>query len=355
MIPAQTLTILTTLLQTLEGFRKHAYDDKHPDRELQLGDSVEGTLTIGYGTTLYPATGGQRVQIGDVVTKSEAIEYLQAYIRQEVFPVLENLVHVPLTANQWAALGSLVYQYGADEVSGWRLFQRINEQQDWQSIILEWINGTVYWMDKPLFWGRRATEAFLYMGLDWRAGKNVPAGTNLIEAIETMQPDPLTIPEPGHRQAVIDATADPTPETPLTTEDLNYQQYVEIGGTESFETVQKRKVQVTAMTPKVDLQDVAYLDDEAKAAPKVKRVRDSQRGKGDIKQAVGEKTFIAGAAGSAATAIGAAEPIIRTVDKYPHTAIAVGFTSLLAIGVVTFFWGKWQRQKGENEATELLG
>ena len=42
----KTTPALISFLQLREGFRKHAYDDKHPNRELTADTPIEGTLTI---------------------------------------------------------------------------------------------------------------------------------------------------------------------------------------------------------------------------------------------------------------------------------------------------------------------
>ena len=187
---------LASFLLVREGFRKHAYDDAQPDVVLTEDTEIKGTLTIGVGTTHYPD--GQPVRWNDSVTKQEALDYLQHYIQNTIEPALENLIHVPLEPHQYDAIGSLLYQYGEPEVSGWRLINRINRGDDWRNIILEWVTGTVMWLGRPLFWPRRVAEVLMFMGLDWRAGDNVPPDANIIDVVETMKPPekPKALPPP---------------------------------------------------------------------------------------------------------------------------------------------------------------
>ena len=213
-----TTTNLVTFLQLREGFRKHAYDDKQPHVKLTADTKIKGTITIGYGTTVYPD--GRPVEWDDKVTKTEATEYLEHYIKTKIEPALKNLIHRPLAPCQYDALGSCIYQYGAGGVSSWRLIHLINDPDtDWRDIIAEWVTGTVMFMNEPLFWGRRVAEIFMFLGLDWRAGGNVPPLSNLEEAVEKMGFDGELPKPPGWKD---DLHADPTPETPMTMEDSQY-------------------------------------------------------------------------------------------------------------------------------------
>ena len=69
----------------------------------------------------------------------------------------------------------------------------------------------------------------------------------------------------------------------------------------------------------------------------------------------GKQQIIAGAGGTAAVAIGAAEPVLKVVDRYSINTIAAVFLGLTVVGIITYYWGLWQRQRGEDNATDLLG
>ena len=350
-----TTPALIQFLQLREGFRKHAYDDKKPKVELTADTEIEGTLTIGYGTTVYPD--GRRVQWDDKVTKSEASDYLEHYVRETVEPALENLIHVPLAGCQYDALGSCIYQYGESEVAGWNLVRLINSPggMDWEAIALEWVNGTVFWNANPdlgpIFWGRRIMELFMFMGLDFRAGQNVPVLSNAIAALEAMgfdgtlpKPNPIVDPELFQEPEIptrgkdVEPITDPTPETELTTADLNEMQRESLATGRPIDY----GVPMTKLTKKVPVESVHYLSDEDKKNITVKPIEESRRGKGYAKTEMGKQSMIAGAGGSAAVAIGAAEPVVKFVDKYPANTIAVVFIFLLAIGVGLHYYGKWE-------------
>jgi GH24 family phage-related lysozyme (muramidase) len=359
------LTMLTTpaliqFLQLREGFRKHAYDDAKPHVALTEETEIEGTITVGYGTTKYPD--GAPVAWHDTVSKSEAVDYLQHYIRETIEPALENLVHVPLAGVQYDALGSLIYQYGEPEVAGWKLIRRINAGEPWQNIAQEWINGTVMWMGEPLFWGRRIMELFMFLGIDWRAGENVPVLADPLEAAEAMgfdgtlpKPEPIVDADLFNELEIpkMDKISDPTPSTPITTEDLNNMQL------ESLKTGLPIDygVPMTPLTKKVPVEAVEYLEPKDKEPGNitVKRIEDSERGKGYAKTEQGKQQIIVGAGGTAAVAIGAAEPVVRFVDKYSFNTIAIVFLGLTLLGIVTYYWGQWQRSRGEDNAEDLLG
>ncbi len=365
-----TTPALTQFLQLREGFRKHAYDDAKPNVELTEDTEIEGTLTIGYGTTFYPD--GRKVSWDDKVTKSEATDYLENYIKTIVEPALENIIHVPLTGFQYDALGSLIYQYGEGEVSSWRLPKRINAGEDWEKIVLEWINGTVMWKGSPLFWGRRVMEVFMFLGLNWSAGSNVPSDMNIIDAVQDMGFDGnLPKPGPAHTPTETEyaydedlfneleikksgeVITDPTPEDGWTTSDLN------IASAESLRTGKPIDygVPMTKLTKKTPVESVHYLADEDKKPGNVtvKPIEESRRGRGYAKSEMGKQGMIAGAGGSAAVAIGAAEPVVRFVDKYPSNTIAIVFAGLLLFGLGLHFYGKWERARGEDGAEDLLG
>ena len=108
-------TQLITFLHSAEGGnRSPAYDDKQPWKELQPGDEILGTLTYGPGFTTRE-DGVTPLQIGDTITEQEAFDRLSKYIDEEIEPVLENLIHVPIAPSMANALASLVFNFGASE------------------------------------------------------------------------------------------------------------------------------------------------------------------------------------------------------------------------------------------------
>lgn len=360
-----TTPALIQFLQLREGFRKHAYDDAQPNVRLTADTEIKGTITIGYGTTRYPD--GTPVEWNDKVTKSEAVDYLAHYIRETIEPALENLIHVPLAGCQYDALGSNIYQFGESEVAGWNLIRLINSGAPWEDIAREWINGTVMWRGEPLFWGRRVMEWFMFAGLPWEAGQNVPVLSDILDATKLMgfdgqlpKPDPIVDEDlfkeleiPPMKKQVI---TDPTPETPITTADANWMQLESLKhpdrpivyadfDTSRAVTTQRNKIQ----TPKVDL----------KKPPKP--MEDSKTHRGLAKRTSGrDDAWIGGVIAGASTMAGTASGISKDVSTITkNTQTVVGGATLhqlmifgLIIGGGLLLYGLWKMFRGETIARE---
>jgi hypothetical protein len=241
-------------------------------------------------------------------------------------------------------------------------------------VIREWVNGTFFSKGEPMLglWRRRTMELLLGFGLDWRAGSNVSWEDDPEDVMKQLGWDG-TMPTAGPAHTPTrteysydeelfeeleikkrgEVISDPTPATPVTTADANAMQL------ESLKTGLPIDygVPMTKLTKKTPVESVHYLADEDKKPGNitVKPIEESQRGKGYAKSEMGKQGMIAGAGGSAAVAIGAAEPVVRFVDKYPSNTIAAVFLLLLIMGVGLHFYGKWQRERGEDSAEDLLG
>lgn len=99
------------LIQGFEGTKLQAYQD------------VKGVWTIGTGTTVYP--NGNYVKQGDVITQSQADQYLQ-YDLQRFVNSVNSLVKAPLNQNQFNALVSLVYNIGSTAFANSTLLRTLN-------------------------------------------------------------------------------------------------------------------------------------------------------------------------------------------------------------------------------------
>jgi GH24 family phage-related lysozyme (muramidase) len=95
------------LIQSFEGLRLRAYQD-----------SV-GVWTIGYGTTA-------GVRPGMVITEEQALEFLRRDVDQFEAAVAD-LVTVLLTADQFSALVSFVYNLGAGSLRQSTLLKLLNQ------------------------------------------------------------------------------------------------------------------------------------------------------------------------------------------------------------------------------------
>ena len=102
-----------SLIKEFEGLRLRAYDDG------------VGVWTIGIGTIRYP--NGKRVQKGDVITEAQAEEYLKHDLNT-FEKVINDVVKVPLTQNQYDAIVSLTYNIGAAAFSRSTLLKRLNNK-----------------------------------------------------------------------------------------------------------------------------------------------------------------------------------------------------------------------------------
>jgi lysozyme len=105
------------LIKQFEGLRLKAYPDPGTGNE---------PWTIGYGTTVYPD--GRKVKKGDVITKAQALEYLQHDTRRFANAV-GQVVSVPLNQNRFDALVSFTYNVGISAFSRSTLLRKINARE----------------------------------------------------------------------------------------------------------------------------------------------------------------------------------------------------------------------------------
>lgn len=118
------------LIQSYEELRLVAYDDHNPNRKLEKGDEIEGTLTIGWGHT-GPCTAigvDSSVYIGQSITEEEA----DTLFRQDIDDTeadVERTVKVELNENEYAALVSFTYNCGVGALRT-LVGTRLNKQND---------------------------------------------------------------------------------------------------------------------------------------------------------------------------------------------------------------------------------
>jgi lysozyme len=134
------------IIKKYEGFRSKAYL------------CPAGTPTIGFGSTVIDNT---PVKLGDVITAEQAekaletnVSYIQARISQ--------LVKVPLTGNQLAALTSFAYNVGLGAFTDSTLLRLLNKKRYNEAAFqfLRWVyaNGKVL----PGLVSRRKAEKDLF-------------------------------------------------------------------------------------------------------------------------------------------------------------------------------------------------
>jgi len=98
------------LIKSFEGLKLNAYI------------CPAGVPTIGYGTT---RVNGQPVQMGSVITESQASGYLKSDL-QQFESAVNAAVKVPLTQNQFDALVSFTYNLGAGNLRSSTLLKKLN-------------------------------------------------------------------------------------------------------------------------------------------------------------------------------------------------------------------------------------
>ena len=130
------------LVKAQEGLRLEAYPDEG------------GVWTIGYGHT-------RDVKPGDAISSAQADLFLDADLA-DAERAVSDLVHVPLTDNQFAALVDFVFNEGAGAFAGSTLLKKLNEggYALVPACLKSWIfdNGKVV----PGLVRRRAAEATLW-------------------------------------------------------------------------------------------------------------------------------------------------------------------------------------------------
>lgn len=135
-------------IKKFEGCKLKAYQKK--------GDLP----TIGYGTTFYP--NGVTVKLGDVITQSQADEYLSAYI-VTMNGDIKKVLKAELNPNQRVAIMSFVYNFGITKFKKSTLLKKININPEDPSIrdeFAKWISkGTIFEKGLRI---RRAAEADIY-------------------------------------------------------------------------------------------------------------------------------------------------------------------------------------------------
>lgn len=98
------------LIKSFEGLKLNAYI------------CPAGIPTIGYGTT---RVNGQTVQMGSIITESQAVGYLKADL-QQFESAVNGAVKVPVTQNQFDALVSFTYNLGAGNLRSSTLLKKLN-------------------------------------------------------------------------------------------------------------------------------------------------------------------------------------------------------------------------------------
>ena len=124
----------TELIIGFESFRAFPYDDAHPNRRWLKGMPLEGTLTIGFGST-DPAVVMPFVESGREMTREQAMADFQRVLPTYWKKTSVNFT-TELNGNQCAALTSLSYNAGPAGIRqrAPELLAAINERRFDQSV-----------------------------------------------------------------------------------------------------------------------------------------------------------------------------------------------------------------------------
>lgn len=110
------------LIKSFEGLVLKAYVDPGSGGE---------PITIGYGTTRYSV--GRKVELGDVITDEQALEYLTSDVNLFAEKV-QALVKTLLTENQLGAITSFAYNVGTGNLKSSTLLKKVNAKPDDETI-----------------------------------------------------------------------------------------------------------------------------------------------------------------------------------------------------------------------------
>lgn len=139
------------IIKQFEGLVLHAYKDPGSKNGLPI--------TIGYGSTMYK--NGKKIQLGDTITKEEAIDLLHWEVENKT-SVLRGM-NLKLNQNQFDAVTSLIYNIGIGAFMTSTLLKRIRynpNDPDIRNQFGRWIYNDGKVLDDLV--RRRKLEADLY-------------------------------------------------------------------------------------------------------------------------------------------------------------------------------------------------
>lgn len=190
----RTSTQGRNLIIRAEGFRSDAYL------------CSAGIATIGFGSIRWQD--GERVQLGDTISRQDAEALLTDYIARHIDPVIPRLVQRPLTQPQFDAFASFLYNFGEDKARGYTLTRIIADGPQgndvealkaYEALLIKW--WPVYRMagGKPLLglFRRRVSELLTFLHLPGDVAWTLPhMGVDLAELIANLRAGKAPVSEP---------------------------------------------------------------------------------------------------------------------------------------------------------------
>lgn len=367
--------------------------------KLEAHQDTAGNWQIGDGITVLPD--GRKVTPGMVLTDMEYASIAPAKMG-EYEDAVRRLVDPKITLNQYQfdALVLLAYNIGVgalrtssvlENVNAGRfsdaafhfgdwVYARIESRKDPKTGKIEWAQdpngnplplGVRWYKAYRGLYRRHRAESCLLLGYDWREACHEdrielkatpvwePAKNRWKDRIDYVTPweDILRIARKTPLPPL--EHADPTPDTPMTTEDLNYIQYVKLGGKKPFRefsmTPEKLKQVKPHYTPK-PVEEAGSVD-----------MKETSRFKGEHKRQTGIDMQKASAvAGGASVALTVSNEVASKTQKLSDTilgspllmwgsAALLGFAAVyVLIGWFLRWYGASERFNGEAGASQYM-
>lgn len=392
-----------TLVESSEGRHRASYRDGG------------GKLTAGVGHT------GPEVIEGKVYSEAEINAWFHADM-EEAAEIVRKYITAPVTQGMFDALTSFAFNFGEDKFRKYTLKDLINRGAHPTVIASKWLEYIYTINDEdgdgdqdavvdrglPI---RRLREILMARGFSWQViegaansgnihlsernepwrnggfkevlinarelmndtldrARNLaalfdePDDSELLSEAQPPKPAPPPPPPPEPKPEPVEppmATEikDPTPETPITPADLNYIQYVKLGGKKPFREFSLPPEKLKQVKPHYDPKP----PEEAGSVDMSK----TTRFKGEHKRQSGVDMQKAGAAATAAaTALTAANKAAEQTDSLTSTIIGsqvmiwivlglLGFAGVyFVIGAILRWYGANQKFKGEAQASQYM-
>ncbi len=327
-----------------EGFKNDASPcvsgKRHPDGTLMYD--------IGYGCQFWE--NGDPVLPGDTIDSFKAEQLMQHWIAAKKEPAIERYMgEVTFSPPMWNALVSM--WYNLRNVTKQPIMQALRDGVYGQHVEMtrELADRWVLYCDpkspgiRKGLYRRRVGEVLLARSLPdpYENSQTLEYKQDFWPLVERLED------ERGWSMDTIEwEPADPTPDTPMTTEDANYLAMKRSGSTMTFE-------EFRGLVREKDVIDVPNLKPDAKP----KRAEDSKTVNGIAKQkAAREQAVTGGVLAAVTTSLPAVTAITGYLEEFSTSAIVWTFMVIgfLLIGVGFWRWwrGKIITYEGRQETTQ---
>lgn len=336
----QTTPAALSLIKAFERFEPHAYWDK-----------IGGLWTIGYGTTRYRDT-GEAVQQFDEINQDDAEAETFWFVRDEVEPALtRHFGDIALQPGMRDALASKMYNL-RNGTNPDRSFPKtkalIRSGASLAEIADEWVTADRGGGERVLgLYRRRIAEVLMIHGWSaeeaYSAVQKATLDSNWRDYVAQSDIhifDDLEIPKRGTEEA--EPVYDPTPDTPLTSEDAQYNALREAGGDMSFEEFQK----LGGVVKRKDVIETPVFNPELPPKP----MEESETHRGLSKKDSGRETVVIG---TTATVITASLPVAKELTGFfKQFDMQTILTAGLFFGFACLAIGAWRWWRGNIIAYE---